>query len=56
VLEGIPLEHLHRDEDLSLVLADLMDGADVGMIERGRRARLAADPFHRRRVLGQRLG
>src|SRR5712692_7033515 len=33
VLERLPLEQLHDDEVVSLVLADLVDGADVGMVQ-----------------------
>ena len=51
VLERLPLEQLHSDERRAVVLADLVDGADVGVVERRRRARLAQEALERRRVL-----
>ena len=40
---GFAFEHLHGDEELSLVLADLVDLTDVGVVDAGRRARLAPE-------------
>ena len=39
VLERRALEQLHRDERLAVVLADVVNRADVGMVERGGRPR-----------------
>ena len=33
--QGVPLDMLHDDEDLALMLADLMDRADVRGVQRG---------------------
>ena len=41
LLEALPFDEFHRYEGLSLVLADLVYRADVRMIERGSRLRLA---------------
>ena len=46
VLEGLPIEKLHYDEQLSFVLAGLVDGADVLVVERRRGARLALEAGH----------
>ena len=35
VLQGLPFEQLHHDEGLSFELINLVDDADVGMIEAG---------------------
>ena len=53
MLERLALEQLHRDEELAVVLTDLMDRADVRMIERRRRARLAMEALHRPVVAGE---
>ena len=45
VLEGGPLQQFHHDEGLSLELVNLVDSADVGMIETGGGAGLALKPF-----------
>ena len=39
-----PFEPLHRDERLSVVLAELVDGADVRMLERRGEACLPLEP------------
>ena len=56
VLERLALEQLHGDERPTLELADVVDRADVGMIERRRRARLAAEPLDRLRIPGDVVG
>ena len=35
MLERSPIEELHNNEELPLVLPDLMDGTNIGMIEGG---------------------
>jgi hypothetical protein len=35
LIEGLPLQQLHSDEALAFMLVDLVDRADIGMIERG---------------------
>jgi hypothetical protein len=42
VLEGHALEIFHGDKSSSLVLADFVDSANIGMVERRRRASFAA--------------
>jgi len=45
------LQQLHGDEVPALVLVDVVDGADVGMVQRRSRARLALESLQRLRVL-----
>ena len=56
VLEGLAVEQFHDDEALALMLANLVNGADVGMVERGRGAGFAAETLDRLRVLGNLVG
>ena len=51
MFQGLAAETLHHDEQMSVVLADFVDGADVGMIQRRRGARLAAKAFESLRIL-----
>src|SRR5215472_12252314 len=32
MLQRLPIEKFHRDEGLTVLLANLMDGADIGMV------------------------
>lgn len=48
-----PLEQLHDDELLRAVRPDVIDGADVRMIQRGGRARFTAEPFERLGILDE---
>ena len=41
VLERCALEQLHGDEGLSVLIADVMDGADVGMVQSRRGLRFS---------------
>ncbi len=51
VFQSHAIEKLHGDERASFVIADLVDGADVGMVQRRGGARLAAKTFERLRIL-----
>src|SRR5690242_12799444 len=42
ILEGRSIKILHGDEGLALMLADLIDGANVGMLQRRGRTSLTA--------------
>ena len=59
VLERVALHSLHDQEGPSLVHAEVVDGADVGMIERRRGTRLARESIERlgriRRLIRQEL-
>ena len=44
-LEGVAFEQFHHHERLALVLADLVDGADVRVIQRGGRSGFAQEAF-----------
>jgi len=52
VLQRQPVQKLHDDEGLPLVLPDLVDGTDVWMVQGGRSACLPAKAFQSLRVLG----
>ena len=54
--QRFPFEQLHRDEGPPLVLVDVEDRADVGVLQRGRRPRLALKPFERLRVPDELFG
>src|SRR5208337_4105601 len=47
MLEGLPLQKLHHDEGLAFVLADFENGANVRVVERRSRARLALEALER---------
>ena len=53
VLKGAALHQLHCQEGLSLHLVDLIDRADVGMIECRRGTRLPPESRHRRGISRQ---
>ena len=56
VLERLAAEAFHHDEGMAFMLADLVNGADVGMIQRGGGAGLAAKTLEGLRVLGRIFG
>src|SRR5688572_24984085 len=45
LLEIGPVEELHRDEEVTIHLAEVVDGYDVGMLERSGRLRFAQEPL-----------
>ena len=50
MLQRHAVEKLHDHEDAAVFLADVVNGADVGMIQRRSRARLAAKTLQRSRI------
>ncbi len=51
MFERLAFEQFHGDERAAVEIADIVDGADVGMIQRGRGARFAAKTLDGLRVL-----
>ena len=47
MLQGHAVEELHRDEGATIFFADVVNGADVGMIERRGGTGLAAEALQR---------
>src|ERR1017187_2554940 len=56
MLQCQPVQELHGDERLPIVLADLVDRADVGVVQGGSGACFPAEAFERLRVLSYVLG
>src|SRR5579872_183441 len=56
MLERHALEKFHHDERLAVVLSDLVNGADVRVIQCRRRAGLASESFQRLLVRGHAFG
>jgi hypothetical protein len=52
VLERLPFEELHGDKPSRVALIDFVNGADIRVIERRGRLRLALEAGQRLRVLG----
>jgi hypothetical protein len=52
VLQSGAVEKLHHDERLAVLLTDLVNGADVGMVECGSGPGLAAETFQGLRIVG----
>jgi hypothetical protein len=51
MLQRHPVEKLHGDERLAFFLVNLVDGADIGMVQRGRRLRFALKATQSLRVV-----
>ena len=56
LLQRFPLQELHRNEVLPLVLIDLMDGADIRVVEGRSSLRFPLESFNCMTVLGYCLG
>ena len=56
VLQRHPVEKLHGDERLAILFTNLVDRADVGMVEGGRSLSLTMKTRQRLRVLGDLIG
>ena len=56
LLEGLPLQQLHGDKVAAVGLPDLVDGADVGMVQGRRGPGFALEALQRRRVFFQLSG
>jgi len=52
VLEGLAVKELHGDEGAAVLFADVIDGADVGVIEGGGGFGFAAETFEGLAVAG----
>ena len=56
VLQRLAVEKLHRDELLAVLLADVVNGADVRVIQRRSRLRFAAEAFQRSGIVEHFVG
>ncbi len=56
LLQRAALEQFHHHERVPVLLADVVDRADVRVVQRGRRARLALEAFLGVRVTEELLG
>src|SRR6201984_3846645 len=56
VLERQPIQKLHHDEGLAILLPDFIDRADVGMVERRGRLCFPLEASQRLWVLGDFMG
>jgi hypothetical protein len=52
MFQGLPIQILHDDEGATILLVNLMDGADIWMIERRSGASLTAETFQRLMIFG----
>jgi hypothetical protein len=56
MLEGVALEKFHGDECAIFTLVDVVDGANVGVVESGGGASLATETFERLRIVSDVVG
>ena len=56
VLQRHAIQELHGDEHAAVFFADVINGADVGMVQRRSGLRLAPEAFQRLRVLRDVVG
>ncbi len=56
VVQGQPIQKLHRDVGLLATLADVVNRADVGMVEGGGGTSFTAEAFQCLRVSGKFVG
>jgi hypothetical protein len=56
MLERRALEILHRDERFSVLLADVVNGADIGMVEGRGSLRLTLETAQCQRIAGNIVG
>ena len=56
VLQRLALQQLHGDKWPTLEFANVVNRADIRMVQRGSRARFAPEPLNRLRVLGNVVG
>ena len=56
MLEGCALQILHGDESFAVLLANVVDGADVGMVQGGSGLRLALKTAEGLRIFGNVFG
>ncbi len=56
VFQGLAFEQLHRDEGAPFKFANVVDGADIGMVQRGSGASFAAEALDGLRILRDIVG
>ena len=54
-LQRLPFEELHNDKGLAVFFADIVNGADIRMIDRGSSFGFAPEALKRGRVVSQTL-
>ena len=50
MVQGYAFQELHHNERLACILGDFVDGANVGMVQRGRSSRFTAEAFQGLRI------
>ena len=56
LLQALALQLFHDDEGMAVMVFDFVDGADGGMVQQGRGARLALEALHGLAVAGEIVG